>query len=52
MKKFKAVWVDGDGKVVLGVLTNLVNAGDEARSKSAMGFLAWVQDEENNKVEI
>lgn len=51
-KKYRAVWHNEKGELVYGVFTNLETAADEVEFKTALDFIAWLEDEAHNKVEI
>ena len=50
--QYRSVWHDINGTLCKGVLTNYQTARDEVLFKVALGLTAWVQDEEDNKVEL
>lgn len=51
--RYRAVWRDEEtGKIVLGVLTShKQTAVDEAKFKRSLGMVAWVQNDEDEKVD-
>lgn len=52
MIKYRACWIDKAGKIQLGVLTRFKSVAEtEMLFKRSLGFSAWLQDHENNRVD-
>ena len=52
MIKYRACWIDKEGKIQLGVLTRFKGiAKIEMLFKRLLGFYTWPQDHENNRVD-
>ena len=51
MIKYRACWIDKQRKIQLGVLTRFkAIAKIKMLLKRSLGFVAWLQDHENNRV--
>ena len=52
VKQYRATWHDENGQITYGQFTvNLSTAQEEKRLKSALGLIAWVEDDEHNRIE-